>query len=88
MNTSLTPRIRNKAVADGAVSFFLDNFVSARVSKLVFGTLTEILYDPTKPDHVARKATVYQNASGKLVVPNAFDMILPKVGLMLSPRTI
>ncbi|KAF9262587.1 hypothetical protein L218DRAFT_960047 [Marasmius fiardii PR-910] len=68
----------NKAVADGAISFYLDHMVSARVSRFTYGIECIVFYQPSKPDHKKRSHTVYAKPSGKLALPGAFDTILPK----------
>lgn len=75
---------RYKAVAEGSVSFFIDDFVTARVTKLTYGTIKEARYNAADPEHVARKDTTRYDASGILVVPEYFDVILKKVSLILS----
>lgn len=74
--------LRSKAVAEGNISFFLDNYVSARVSKLTYGTIKETRYNAADPEHVARKATAYPDSiSGVLIIPRVFHVILAKVSL-------
>jgi hypothetical protein len=71
--------LRNKAVADGAVAFYLDHVVSVRVARFTYGTKCSVLYNPLDPQHVARSATMYTHPSGLQYVPKAFDGILVKV---------
>jgi hypothetical protein len=68
----------NKAVSDGAVSFYLDHFVRTRVSKLTYGTFCSIMYDPSEPDHQPRSHNVYTDAAGEERIKDSFDIILPK----------
>ncbi|KAL4068706.1 hypothetical protein V8B97DRAFT_2024646 [Scleroderma yunnanense] len=68
----------NKAVADGAVSFHIDNLVSSRVAKLTYGTECSVPYDSTNPEHRARQKKVYRGPSGMLAVPKAFGSILTR----------
>ena len=70
---------RNKAVSDGAISFYLDHFVRTRVSKFTFGTICNILYDPNDPDHRLRSHKVFTAASRDKRISGYFDIILPKV---------
>lgn len=70
---------RNKAVSDGAISFYLDHFVRTRVSKLTYGNICHIAYDPNDPEHHARVSTAFTSASGRRLIPDAFDTILAKV---------
>jgi len=75
----LTFLFRNKAVSDGAISFYLDHFVRTRVSKLSYGTFCGTLYEETDPEHVKRKANTYTSLAGELLVNNYFAVILHKV---------
>ncbi|KAF8959252.1 hypothetical protein BDZ97DRAFT_1667388 [Flammula alnicola] len=68
----------NKAVADGAISFHIDHFVSARVSKLAYGTRAMVSYDPTNLEHVARSGMSFRDLSGDLMIGGVFNVILPK----------
>lgn len=70
---------RNKAVSDGAISFYLDHFVRTRVSKLTYGVFCNVLYDPNDPDHRKRSSQTYTLASGHTYLDNYFDVLLPKV---------
>ncbi|KAL1941016.1 hypothetical protein VTO73DRAFT_7652 [Trametes versicolor] len=40
----------NKAVAEGGVSFYLEHFVSARIIKMTYGTISSATYDQTDPE--------------------------------------
>lgn len=75
--------IRNKAVADGAVSFYLDRRVSVRVAKWTYGTNCAAQFCPLMAEHRARLDTVFTDVSGQRFVPNAFKSILAKVCLVL-----
>ncbi|KAM5545516.1 hypothetical protein V8D89_000554 [Ganoderma adspersum] len=66
----------NKAVGNGAVSFFLDHFVSSRVMKMTYGTPVYVKYDPEDPEHRARRDKKYVKPSGLVAVPDAFSAIL------------
>ncbi|KAE9397395.1 hypothetical protein BT96DRAFT_921574 [Gymnopus androsaceus JB14] len=61
----------NKAVSDGAVSFFLDHFVTSRVSRSAFGIEGSIRFKHNNPEH-RRRGHVY------LLVDKAFCVILRK----------
>ncbi|KAF8161586.1 hypothetical protein B0H34DRAFT_673485 [Crassisporium funariophilum] len=69
----------NKAVADGAVSFFIDHFVAARVSKLAYGTEIYTAYQPRNPDHFARVHKKFISPMGIDCIAEQFSTILPKV---------
>ncbi|KAL0064118.1 hypothetical protein AAF712_008978 [Marasmius tenuissimus] len=68
----------NKAVADGAVSFFLDHMVSARVSRFTYGVECSTSYKPSDPEHRKRSLTIYTDLAGKQHLPDFFDHILPR----------
>ncbi|PPQ88112.1 LOW QUALITY PROTEIN: hypothetical protein CVT25_014697, partial [Psilocybe cyanescens] len=68
----------NKAVADGAISFYLDRFVGARVSKYAYGTNLCPLFNPEDPEHIARLAQKIIQLDGRTLISGAYDVILPK----------
>lgn len=70
---------RNKAVADGAISFYLDHSVGARVSKFSYGTNCNRSYNHSDIEHAQRSSSIYIDLNGQQRIPNCFDVILPKV---------
>jgi len=68
----------NKAVSDGAISFYLDHFVRTRVSKITYGNFCHIPYDPNLSDHRSRSHKVFTSVSGNKRISDSFDIILPK----------
>ncbi|KAF7362770.1 hypothetical protein MVEN_00626700 [Mycena venus] len=68
----------NKAVADGAVSFYLDHFVSVRVSKHTYGIESSTAYIHRDAEHCARVKSAVRDAAGDLILPNLFSAILHK----------
>ena len=70
---------RDKAVAIGAVSYYVDHFVKGRISKFTYGVLCHTLYDPTNPEHVRRAHKSYVDAMGDKYVPGYFETMLPRV---------
>ena len=70
---------RNKAVADGAVAFYLDHRVSVRVSNFTYGTRCAIEFNKNDEQHKLRAVSVVPRPSGRMVLPNAFSAILHKV---------
>lgn len=70
---------RSKAVADGAIGFYCDHHVSARMSKFMYGVEFLRELDPNDPDHVARKEKLCELPSGPKLLPDAFDCILARV---------
>ncbi|KAI0031113.1 hypothetical protein K488DRAFT_52739 [Vararia minispora EC-137] len=67
-----------KAVAVGAVSFFLDHYVSTRKAKFTYGTSCGIPYDACKHSHRERAAQRYRDLDDIECIPNAFGSILRK----------
>ncbi|KAF8805121.1 hypothetical protein BYT27DRAFT_7105301 [Phlegmacium glaucopus] len=68
----------NKAVSDGAISFYLDHLVRTRVSKVTYGNFCHTVYDATAKDHRARSHKVYTSVSGDKRISDFFSIILPK----------
>ena len=77
--TCLNSSFRNKAVSDGALSFYHDHFVRTRVSKFTYGNFCAIVFDPAAPDHQRRLHDAYTDLSGIRRIEHSFDVILPKV---------
>ncbi|KAF9068279.1 hypothetical protein BDP27DRAFT_1224514 [Rhodocollybia butyracea] len=67
----------NKAVSDGAVSFYIDHFVTTRVSRWSYGTDCFSAYDPNDPEHRRRGYSVH-GVSGRLRVSDVYSVILQK----------
>lgn len=68
----------NKAVADGALSFYLDHFVSARVANFTYGIECVTDFQPSNSEHLKRSSTIIPMPSGRSVVPHMFSPILTK----------
>jgi hypothetical protein len=73
----LTMTLRSKAVANGALSWYLQNPVSARMSKHHYGIEVSAAYDPSTVEMVGR--TTYQNTRGEIRVESAWNCIVAKV---------
>ncbi|KAJ3535907.1 hypothetical protein NMY22_g6269 [Coprinellus aureogranulatus] len=69
----------NKAVSNGAVSFYLDSFVTTRVARATYGIQVYIPYDATDPEHCARAhlARVHRT-TGEYCLFDKFSPILLK----------
>ncbi|KDQ57912.1 hypothetical protein JAAARDRAFT_193396 [Jaapia argillacea MUCL 33604] len=65
-----------KAVANGALAWYVDNSVGARVSKYEYGTDAGILFDEKCKDSKGRSP--YTSPDGIARVANAWNVILPK----------
>ncbi|KAF9478436.1 hypothetical protein BDN70DRAFT_933388 [Pholiota conissans] len=68
----------NKAVSDGALSFYLDHVVRTRISKVTYGTLCAMQYEFSDPDHFRRRENLIMSRSGVKLVDGIFSRILPK----------
>ncbi len=79
---------RNKVVANGAVSFYIDHYVDTRISKLTYGNPCSYIYNPDDLEHVLRSSNTYSSISGKKYVKGAFDVILTKVRIFSSIANI
>ncbi|KAH7884462.1 hypothetical protein F5I97DRAFT_1937901 [Phlebopus sp. FC_14] len=77
----------SKAVADGALGFYCDHHVSARMSKFMYGVEYLREYDPNDPEHVARKERLCELPSGPRLLPDAFDCILAR-GVKVKESTV
>ncbi|KAH9912668.1 uncharacterized protein B0H18DRAFT_1088342 [Fomitopsis serialis] len=67
----------SKAVAEGALWFHLDNFVSARIAKHAYGTKASVAFDASLPDHTKRKANTFLSADGRPALAGVFSEIIP-----------
>ncbi|THH05593.1 hypothetical protein EW146_g9863 [Bondarzewia mesenterica] len=66
----------NKAVAEGAVSFHLDHFVSTRIARFTYGIKSHVPFDASCPAHQERIRLKYIDVDGAERLPNAFTAIL------------
>ena len=69
----------NKAVAVGAISYYVDHFVTGRISKFTYGIPCGIIYDSSNPEHVRRKNKSYVNVTGDKAFSGGFDTMLSRV---------
>ncbi|PBK62372.1 hypothetical protein ARMSODRAFT_604136 [Armillaria solidipes] len=76
----------NKAVADGAVSYYIDHAVNARMSRYNFGGKEFTSYEKSMSEHRRRSDKAYVAANGELSLGDQFDAILPK-GILVSETT-
>jgi len=76
----------NKAVADGAVSFYLDHVVSSRMARFTYGISILVSYDSSRAEHRRRCHTAVTLPSGRICIPDAFSTILSK-GTKVSEET-
>jgi hypothetical protein len=86
--SKLTHICRNKAVSDGAVSFYLNRRVRGRVARMAYGIMGYRYYDPEDCEHHARRSQLIKDARGDLVLPHCFQVIIPKVSYAMLRLTI
>ncbi|KAK0523965.1 hypothetical protein OC834_005713 [Tilletia horrida] len=69
----------NKAVAHGAVAWFLDGCVSAHVARFDYGVRCSVKYDASKPQHQASDPSRrVMSSTGELMLTQAFGTILKR----------
>jgi hypothetical protein len=73
----------SKAVADGAIGFYCDHHVSARMSKHSYGVEFLREFDAEDEDHIARQHKLFELPSGPKLLPDAFDCILSRVSFVV-----
>ncbi|KIO27477.1 glycoside hydrolase family 11 protein [Tulasnella calospora MUT 4182] len=68
-----------KAVAHGAVAFYLDRNVTERKMRYTYGVSLEPSYNPSDPEHKARRRTLYTDQiSGMQYVKSGFFALVNK----------
>ncbi|KAI0784588.1 hypothetical protein C8Q75DRAFT_724303 [Abortiporus biennis] len=77
----------SKAVADGAIGFYCDHHVAARMSKFMYGVEYLREFDANDEDHIARKHRLFELPSGPKLLPDAFDCILAR-GVRVKESTV
>lgn len=70
---------RLNAVADGAIHFYLYHYVTSRITRYTYGIKSSIRFDESDPDHQLRASSKREQYDGTMVLPDAFDIVLPKV---------
>ena len=70
--------IRSKAVAAGAISYYLDHFVVGRIVRYTYGAPASIRYDSSDPEHRKRVHKKYIGISGRMQI-DVFSPTLFKV---------
>ncbi|KAG1792838.1 uncharacterized protein HD556DRAFT_1378586 [Suillus plorans] len=68
----------NKAVADGAVSFYIDHLVSSRVARVTYGIECKRQYNFQDPEHLARRHKAVIDVDGETYIHEQFESILLK----------
>ncbi|KAF8161589.1 hypothetical protein B0H34DRAFT_385803 [Crassisporium funariophilum] len=65
-----------KAVANGAISYYINHYVQTRVSGVTYGSLGKIAYDPSNLEHKLRSSKATTSASGGQEIVPYFWVIL------------
>jgi hypothetical protein len=73
---------RGKAVADGAISFFLDHYLSVRVARTTLGINMSVLYDHGSQHHRRRFRDIVTTPAGTKLLRNGFKVILAKARII------
>ena len=73
-------------MADGAISYYLDQFVVGRLVRYTYGTPVSIKYDASDPEHSKRSDKKYLGVSG--VRLDVFNPTLFKVAAFFSDRAL
>lgn len=68
----------SKAVADRAISFYLDQFVQSRIAKVAYGAFGSMLYNPNNPEHLERRDDTYMALCGERRINDTFHVVLPR----------
>lgn len=68
-----------KAVAAEVISYYVDHFVTGRISKFTYGTPCDIPYQPFDPEHVRCEYKSHFGPLEEKWVPNIFATLLLQV---------
>jgi len=78
----------NKAVAIGAVSYYVDHFVTGRVTKFTYGVPCITPYNPLNIEHARRAHKLTTDAMGDKFLPDGFTTMLSRGTKVLEDREI
>ena len=70
---------RNKAVAEGAISFYIEHYVSVRVARFTYGTEYLKVFNKKDPEDVRQRSKGFKDRVGDWVIPGRFAVLLAKV---------
>ncbi|KAH9940122.1 uncharacterized protein BXZ73DRAFT_99118 [Epithele typhae] len=68
----------DKAVSSGALCFYLEHSVSARVAKTTYGIQIQYTYNPSDAEHLARSAKTYEDVTGITRLGDGFSSVLQR----------
>lgn len=69
---------RNKAVAEGAISFYIEHYVSVRVARFTYGTKYFKVFNYMDPEDVKQRSKGHKDDVGDWVIPGRFAVLLAK----------
>ncbi|KAH9917533.1 uncharacterized protein B0H18DRAFT_1214541 [Fomitopsis serialis] len=75
-----------KAVAEGALWFHLENYVSARVAKHIYGTDNHTGFQSSLSEHIERRHKSFVHSDGEVVIPDAFTKIISRGTLVTEEQ--
>jgi len=78
----------NKAVAIGAISYYIDRFVTTRILKFTYGVPCVVAYSSFNIDHLRRAQKAYIDAAGDKCVPGHFVTMLSRGTRVTEDREI
>ncbi|TBU36898.1 hypothetical protein BD309DRAFT_1084974 [Dichomitus squalens] len=70
--------LTSKVVANGAVYFYLEQFASARITNMTYGTNVAVDYDLNDPEHYRRRDDSFVRPSGRVMLRHGFSTMLKK----------
>ncbi|GJE96029.1 heat shock protein 70 family protein [Phanerochaete sordida] len=68
----------NKAVAEGAASFFLTSFVSTRIAQFTYGVVFNKTFLEYDPEHLQRRHLLQHRPSGRVSLPDGYRVYISK----------
>jgi hypothetical protein len=63
----------------GAVSFYIDHFISSRVARATYGSKCVHVFSPGREDHEKRTSKAFVAANGMKMLGQGFQAVLVKV---------
>jgi len=77
---------RNKAVAFGAISHYVNHFVTGRLVKYTYGTIACVDFDESDPEHRRRLEKKKMSATGEFVLETFTPILLKVSGIQPAPQ--
>jgi hypothetical protein len=74
----------NRAVAEGSVSFYIQNHVHLRIARFTYGVMCTREFERHHPEHRKRSSSVLVNPSGTAVLPGGYQTVLRKASISLT----